>query len=48
MVAYFIAFYVTATVNWGLAAALGALLLAATTVLYLVYAKLLGQNRVSL
>jgi putative spermidine/putrescine transport system permease protein len=48
MVAYFIAFYTTATVNWGLAAALGAVLLLATTVLYLVYSRLVGQTKMSL
>lgn len=46
MVSSFIAFYTTATVNWGLAAALGTGLLAATLVLYSVYARLVGGSRV--
>jgi len=40
MISYFIAFYTTDTVNWGLASALGAVLLAATLVLAVVYGKL--------
>ncbi len=45
MVSSFIAFYTTATVNWGLAAALGAGLLVATLVLYGLYARLVGGLR---
>lgn len=48
MLAYFIAFYTTSSANWGLAAALGVLLLAATTVLYLVYSRLVGMGQVKL
>lgn len=44
MIAYFIAFNVTDTGNWGLAAALGAVLLAATLVLYVLYARLVGAR----
>ncbi|HYD30057.1 MAG TPA: ABC transporter permease [Azospirillaceae bacterium] len=40
MISYFIAFYVTDTVNWGMAAALGAVLLVATLILAGVYARL--------
>lgn len=40
MISYFIAFYTTDTVNWGLASALGAVLLVATLVLAVVYGKL--------
>ncbi|WP_431855648.1 ABC transporter permease [Azospirillum sp.] len=40
MISYFIAFYTTETVNWGLASALGAVLLSATLVLAVVYGKL--------
>ncbi len=40
MISYFIAFYTTDTVNWGLASALGAVLLSATLVLAVVYGKL--------
>ncbi|RJF94419.1 ABC transporter permease [Oleomonas cavernae] len=42
MVSYFIAFYTTDTVNWGMAAALGAVLLSATLLLYWVYNRLVG------
>lgn len=42
MVSYFIAFYTTDTVNWGMAAALGAVLLTATLLLYWVYNRLVG------
>ncbi|MBZ8134334.1 ABC transporter permease [Afifella sp. IM 167] len=45
MVSYYIAFYTTDTVNWGLAAALGAGLLAATLVLYTIYTRLVGGIR---
>lgn len=41
MISYFIAFYTTETVNWGLASALGAVLLLATIVLALAYGKLI-------
>ena len=42
MISWFIAFYTTDTVNWGLAAALGVVLLLATGVLYVVYRRLAG------
>ncbi|MCB1957761.1 MAG: ABC transporter permease [Rhodocyclaceae bacterium] len=45
MVSYFIAFYTNQTINWGMAAALSAVLLAATLALYLVYARYLGPTR---
>lgn len=45
MVSSFIALYTTATVNWGLAAALGTGLLIATLILYAVYARLVGGAR---
>lgn len=48
MVSYFIAFYTTRTVNWGLAAALATLLLAATAVLYAVYVRIAGSAGVRL
>ena len=48
MLAYFIAFYTTSSANWGLAAALGVLLLSATAILYLVYARLVGMGQVKL
>lgn len=37
MVSYFVAFYTNSTINWGMATALGGLLLLATLVLYVVY-----------
>lgn len=48
MLAYFIAFYTTSSANWGLAAALGVLLLAATAILYAVYSRLVGIGQVRL
>ena len=44
MVSYFVAFYTNKTVNWGMASALGALLLVATLILYFVYTKLLDSS----
>jgi putative spermidine/putrescine transport system permease protein len=46
MVSYFIAFYTNRTVNWGLAAALATLLLAATAVLYGIYVRIAGATGV--
>ncbi|HEX9791929.1 MAG TPA: ABC transporter permease [Kiloniellales bacterium] len=48
MIAYFIAFYTTATINWGLASALGVVLLVATLMLCATYNKLVGFDRVAL
>jgi putative spermidine/putrescine transport system permease protein len=48
MISYFVAFFTLETVNWGMAAALGSVLLAATIVLYLVYARLVGIDRLRL
>ncbi len=42
MASYFVAFYTNQTINWGMAAALSAVLLAATLVLYAVYSRYLG------
>jgi putative spermidine/putrescine transport system permease protein len=44
MISYFIAFYTTDTVNWGMASALGAVLLVSTLVLYSVYQRLVGAE----
>ena len=44
MMSYFIAFYTTDTVNWGLAAALGVLLLVATAILSVIYAQLASRR----
>jgi putative spermidine/putrescine transport system permease protein len=48
MISYFIAFYANRTINWGMAAALSIMLLAATMVLYAIYNKLVGIDRVRL
>jgi putative spermidine/putrescine transport system permease protein len=45
MVSYFVAFYTNKTVNWGMASALGSLLLIATLLLYMVYGKLTHPNQ---
>lgn len=44
MISYFIAFYTTDTVNWGMASALGAVLLVSTLALYGVYQRLAGSE----
>lgn len=46
MLSHFIAYYTSDTVNWGMASALGALLLAATLALYAVYNRLVGPGGV--
>src|SRR5574343_509460 len=48
MVSYFVAFYTNTTINWGMATALGGLLLAATLVLYVVYSWLVGASKLRL
>lgn len=45
MISYFIAFYASRTVNWGMAAALSIVLLAATLALYAVYNRMIGLDR---
>ncbi|WP_158044496.1 ABC transporter permease [Skermanella pratensis] len=45
MVSYFVAFFTNQTINWGMAAALGSVLLLATLLLYWVYARLVGVDR---
>ena len=45
MISYFIAFYASRTVNWGMAAALSIMLLAATLALYAVYNRTIGLDR---
>ncbi|WFU42914.1 ABC transporter permease [Bradyrhizobium sp. CB82] len=47
MMSYFIALYTTETANWGLASALGALLLVATLLLGVVYGKLVQGQQVT-
>ena len=48
MISYFIAFYASRTVNWGMAAALSIMLLGATLALYAVYNRLVGVERMRL
>jgi putative spermidine/putrescine transport system permease protein len=48
MISYFIAFYASKTVNWGMAAALSIMLLAATVALYAVYDRMVGLDRMRL
>ena len=48
MISYFIAFYASRTVNWGMAAALSIMLLGATVALYAVYNRLVGVERMRL
>jgi len=48
MISYFIAFYASKTVNWGMAAALSVMLLAATLALYAVYDRLVGIEKIRL
>ena len=45
MVSSFVASYMNRELNWGMASALGMLLLAITLVIYLVYTKVLGVER---
>jgi putative spermidine/putrescine transport system permease protein len=47
MISYFIALYTTETANWGLASALGAVLLLATLLLALVYGRLVQGQQVT-
>jgi putative spermidine/putrescine transport system permease protein len=46
MVSYFVAFYATRSLNWGMAAALSLALLVATMALYYVYDRLVGLDRI--
>ena len=48
MISYFIAFYTLQTINWGMAAALGTILLLATLALYLLFARVVGVERLRL
>jgi putative spermidine/putrescine transport system permease protein len=48
MISYFIAFYASKTINWGMAAGLALILLVATMALYTVYQRLIGLDRVRL
>ena len=48
MLAYFVAFFTLQTVNWGMAAALASVLLVAVTALYLLYARVVGIDRIGI
>ncbi|MGY4426123.1 putative spermidine/putrescine transport system permease protein [Bradyrhizobium sp. JR6.1] len=48
MISSFIAHYTNAELNWGMASALGAILLAATLLLYYVFNKLVGVDRIKM
>ena len=48
MISYFIAFYASKTINWGMAAALALILLGSTMALYAVYQRFVGLDRVRL
>ena len=48
MVSYFVAFFTIQTVNWGMASALGAVLLIVTLLLFALYARLVGIDRLRL
>jgi putative spermidine/putrescine transport system permease protein len=48
MVSSFVAFYTNQTVNWGMASALGAVLLVATVLLFALYDRLVGIDRLKL
>ena len=45
MLSYFVSFYASKTINWGMAAALSLVLLAATMALYYLYDRLVGIDR---
>jgi putative spermidine/putrescine transport system permease protein len=48
MVSYFVAFFTNQTINWGMASALGAVLLLASLLLFVLYARLVGVDRLRL
>jgi len=47
MLGYFIAFYTNTTVNWGMASALGLVLIACVLVIYLLAARLVGIRQIA-
>lgn len=48
MLSYFVALHTNETLNWSMAAALAAVLFAATLVLYAIYSRLVGVNNMKL
>ena len=47
-VSYFIAYYTNQTVNWGMAAALSVVLLSAVLILFFIYYRLVGVEKMKL
>jgi putative spermidine/putrescine transport system permease protein len=47
MLSYFVAFFANTTINWGMSAALGFVLLACVMILYVIMGKLIGINRIA-
>ena len=48
MVSNFIAVYINRDLNWGLAAALGVVLLVVTLAIYLLFLRLVGADKIKL
>lgn len=48
MISYFVAHYTNEELNWGMASALGAILLTATLLLYYLFNKLVGVDRIKM
>ncbi|HLT00757.1 MAG TPA: ABC transporter permease, partial [Geminicoccaceae bacterium] len=48
MVSYYVAFFTNQTVNWGMASALGSVLLIVTLLLFALYARLVGIDQLKL
>lgn len=48
MISYFVATYINEDLNWGMASALGAILLTATLLLYYLFGKLIGVDRIKM
>jgi len=48
MVSYFVALYTNRELNWGMASALGAMLLAVTLVFYVIFNRVIGIDKMKL
>jgi putative spermidine/putrescine transport system permease protein len=48
MISYFAAYYISEELNWGMASALGVALLTATMILFVLYSRLVGIDKVKL
>jgi putative spermidine/putrescine transport system permease protein len=46
MLSYFVAFYANTTINWGMSAALGVLLLGCILALYIIVGRIVGIGRI--